>query len=152
MFKQKPFIFSLFVLVFIIALHLVGSYYSWYWLYPRFDIVVHVFSGLWVGLIFLWLASVFGQVNSLKEYKAKSFLIAFIPAIIFGVAWELLEVFNQITFTDAVGYGLDTAGDIFNAGLGGILAYLYFIKKTKCSDKACDAIHPFYNQTGVIKN
>ncbi len=130
---------------------MVGSYYSWYWSYSWFDIVVHIFSGLWVGLIILWLASIFDQINSLKEYKVKSFLIAIISAIIFGVAWELLEVFNQITFTDMRGYGLDTAGDILNAGLGGVLAYLYFIKKTKCSATSSEVLHPFYNQIGLIK-
>jgi hypothetical protein len=65
-FKQKPFPFSLLVLVGLAFLHWVGSAYSLYWLYSWFEVLVHIVSGLWIGSIILWLASVFGQVNSLK--------------------------------------------------------------------------------------
>jgi len=152
MLKQKPFPFSVLILVILVFFHSVGSYYSWYWVYPRFDIIVHIFSGLWVALVLLWLASQLGQINSLKEYKLRSFLIAFISAILIGVIWELVENFSQSTFTQAGGYRLDTAFDIFNDGLGGILAYLYFIKKRRNKDKNMETVHPFYNQLGVIKS
>ena len=140
------------VLGVLLVLHSVGSYYSLYWVYSWFDIVVHIVAGLWIGLVFLWLASVFGQVNSLKEYKAKSFLIAFVSAIFVGIVWELLENFFQVTFTKASGYSLNTAMDIFNDGVGGLLAYLYFVRRRRCSEKAAEVLHPFYNQTGIIKN
>ncbi len=152
MFKQKPFYFSLVVLIILITLHAVGSYYSWYWVYSWFDVVVHIVSGLWVSLVMLWLASVLGQINSLKEYKVKSFLIAFLSAVLFGVVWEIFENISQTTFTNASGYSLNTAMDILNDGLGGILAYLYFIRRRKCADNSCDILHPFYNQTGIIKS
>jgi len=152
MFKQKPFPASIVVLVILIAIHYVGSYYSLYWYYSWFDTLVHVFSGLWIALVLLWLASFFGQMNSLYDYKVKSFLIAFIGAIIIGVVWELLENFSQVTYTSANGYYLDTAGDILNDALGGILAYLYFIKSRRCAIQVSDNLHPFYNQTGIIKN
>lgn len=152
MFKQKPFIFSLIVLFTLITLHSVGSYYSWYWVYPQFDVLVHLVSGLWIGLIILWLASCFGQVNSLKEYKVKSFLIAFISALFIGIIWEVLENITQITFVDAHGYALNTTKDIIADGLGGILAYMYFTKRKKSVSDAVNVLHPFYNQTGIIKN
>jgi hypothetical protein len=152
MFKQKPFYFSLVALIILITLHAVGSYYSWYWVYSWFDVVVHIVSGLWVSLVMLWLASVLGQINSLKEYKVKSFLIAFLSAVLFGVVWEIFENISQTTFTNASGYSLNTAMDILNDGLGGVLAYLYFIRRRKCVDKSTDILHPFYNQTGIIKS
>lgn len=132
--------------------HTVGSYLSWYWQYPWFDIVVHILSGLWVSLVILWLASVFGQINSLKEYKVKSFLIAFISAVLIGVIWELVENYYQLTFIRAQNYGLNTAADIINDALGGVLAYLYFVRRRKCVDKTAEILHPFYNQTGLIKS
>ena len=149
MFKQKPFPFSMLVLVILIALHYAGSYYSWYWKFSFFDIIVHIFSGLWVALVLLWLASYVGQVSSLKEYKIRSFLIAFISAVLIGIVWELAEVWGHATSTNTNGYALDTAMDIMNDAVGGILAYLYFIRSRKCEDKSCDVLHPFYNQIGL---
>jgi hypothetical protein len=150
-FKQKPFPFSFLILGFLIILHSAGSYYSWYWQYSWFDFVVHAVSGLWAAMLILWLASVFGQINSLKEYKIKTFLIAFISAILIGIVWELVENYTQITFTQASGYGLDTTLDIISDSIGGILAYFYFIRRRRCEDKSCEILHPFYNQTGLIK-
>ncbi len=152
MFKQKPFPFSLLVLMILIILHWVGSHFSLYWRFSWFEIIIHILSGLWVGLIILWLSSILGQINSLKEYRVKSFLIAFLSAIFIGVVWELIENFAQITFINDKGYGLNTAFDILNDGLGGIIAYLYFIKRRKCLDNTSDILHPFYNQTGIIKS
>ena len=150
-FKQKPFPFSFLVLAILIALHLVGSYYSLYWKFDWYDSVVHIISGLWAALLILWLCSVLGQINSLKEYKTKALLIAFISAVLIGIIWELVENYYQVTYTSAGSYYLDTAMDLLNDGLGGIMAYLYFIRRRKCEDKACDILHPFYNQTGIIK-
>ena len=152
MFKQKPFPFSFLVLAVLIALHSVGSYYSLYWRFSWYDSVVHIISGLWVALLILWLASVLGQVNSLKEYKLKSFLIAVIAAVLIGIVWELVENYYQVTYTNVGGYYLDTAMDLLSDGLGGVLAYLYFIRRRRCEDSSCDILHPFYNQTGLIKN
>ncbi len=148
-FKQKPFPFSLFVGIILIALHSVGSYYSWYWVYPWYDVVVHIVSGLWIALMFLWLAAIFGQINSLKEYRVKGLLIALVSAVLVGVAWEVIENLSKISSVSADGYSLNTALDIFNDALGGLLAYLYFVKRRKCADNTCDVVHPFYNQTGL---
>lgn len=152
MFKQKPFPASLSVLVVLIFLHSAGSYFSWYWMYPWFDIVVHVLSGLWIALLVLWLASIFGQINSLKEYKIKSFLLAFVFAVLFGVVWELVENFGQITSVNADLYSWNTASDIISDAFGGILAYVYFIQHRKSESGVADILHPFYNQTGLTKN
>ena len=151
MFKQKPFIFSLPILLLLIILHAVGSYYSLYWVYSWFDFVVHFVAGLWVGLLILWLASILGQINSLKEYKAKSFLIAVISAVLIGVIWEILENVTQVTSINASNYSLNTALDIAFDGLGGILAYLYFIRRKKSARDTREVMHPFYNQTGIMK-
>jgi len=151
MFKQKPFIFSFLILLVLIALHYFGSYYSLYWKFGWFDSVVHIFSGLWAALLILWLCSILQQINSLKEYKAKAFLVAFVSAVLIGIIWELVENFYQVTYTSFDGYYLDTAMDILNDGLGGVLAFLYFIRRRRCEDKSCEILHPFYNQTGLIK-
>ncbi len=152
MFKQKPFIASIIIGLLLISLHTIGSYLSWYWKYPFFDILVHLVGGMWIAFIFLWLAICFGQIKDLKEYKVKSFLIAFISAILVGVMWEIFENLFQITYVDMAGYYLDTAIDILNSGLGGILAYIYFVKKRRCFDHSCEVLHPFHDQIGLIEN
>jgi len=151
MFRQKPFIFSLFLLFVLISLHLVASYFSWYWLFPQLDIIVHILSGLWIASVALWLASIFEQINSLKNYKRKSFLIAVISALLFGVIWELVENFSRITFIDLVGYRFDTILDILSDGLGGILAYLYFTRSKKCFNNTYEVLFPSNNQAEIIK-
>lgn len=140
------------VLVILIILHILGSYYSWYWTYPWFDIVVHIISGLWVALVCLWLATRLGEINSLKEYKIKSFLIAAISALLIGVVWELFENIAQITSTNVNGYGLDTAFDLISDVIGGILAYLYFIKRRRNLPDMVETLHPFYNKVDVAHN
>ena len=152
MFKQKPFPLSVLALIVLIALHLGGSFYSLYWVYPGFDIVVHIVSGFWVALIFLWLALIWGQMQSLSDYQIKSLLIALVSALFVGVVWELVENFSQVTFTKSIGYSFNTALDLFNDGLGGLLAYLYFVRRKKCTGRACDILHPLNRQVEAIRN
>lgn len=132
-YKQKPLPFSFLVLLILILLHIVGSYYYWYWQYSGFDTIVHIFSGLWVALVIIWLAVIFGQINSLKEYKVKIFLIALVSALLFGVIWELLENISRVISVNSKIYNLNTAKDIISDGVGGVFAYLYFIRKKKCA-------------------
>lgn len=147
MYKLKPFPFSFLVLGLLIILHTVGSYLFWYWAYPGYDILVHIVSGLWVALVILWLAIVLGQINSLREYKIKTFLIAFVSAILVGVVWELVENLSQVTFVNAAGYYLNTAIDIVSDGAGGILAYLYFIQRKKGERSNRSLLPTIFDQT-----
>lgn len=152
MFKQKPFPFSVVVLVILIALHITASYFSLYWRFPWFEIIVHILAGVWIGSIFLWLASFLNQINSLREYKTKSFLIALVSSALVGVIWELVENFGQLSFVNFSGYELNTALDLLNDIIGGSLAYLYFIRRTKTVVKTEENLHPFYNKIGTIND
>ncbi len=151
-FKQKPFPFSMLILVILVLLHVFGSRYSLYWTYPGFDILVHVFAGLWISLLVLWLVSIFGQINSLKEYKIRTFLTALFTAVLFGIIWEVVENISKITFVTADLYSQNTALDITSDAFGGILAYLYFIRKKRQNCDKEEVLHSFYNKTGIIKN
>ncbi len=153
MFKIKPFPFSVIVLVILITLHLLGSHLSWYWFFPWFDMPVHAISGLWVALVFLWLAAVTGELRSLKDYKIKAFLVALVSAAFVGVAWELVENLTQITQVRSPDYGINTTKDILSDCFGGILAFWYFIQVKRSTQKDdYYSLHPFYDQTGIIKH
>lgn len=162
MFKQKPFPFSILALIILVTLHLFGSYFSWYWNLtyrdffgfdiPFYDIIIHLLAGFWIALVMLWLASILGLMKSLIGYKTKSFFIAVISAIILGIGWELVENYYQVTTAEAVGYVFNTTLDIICDAFGGLLAFLYFVKKSKQIKHDTEVLHPFYNQTGIIKN
>jgi hypothetical protein len=143
MFKQTPFPFSILILAILITFYSAGSYFSLYWFFPQFDLLLHILAGLWIALVILWLAASFGQVNSMKEYKAKSFLIAFISAVLLGIVWELLENIFQLSSVNTPNYALDTSIDIFTDAFGGVLAYLYFVQRKRNKVKIIEVIHPF---------
>ena len=108
MFKQIPFPFSILVLAVLITFYSVGSQLSFYWFYPQFDLLLHTLAGLWIALVILWLAASFGQISSIKEYKVKSFLVAFVSAVLVGIIWELLENLFQLSFVNSPNYGFKT--------------------------------------------
>ena len=151
MFKQIPFPFSVLVLAVLITFYSVGSQLSFYWFYPQFDLLLHTLAGLWIALVILWLAASFGQINSMKEYKVKSFLIAFVSAVLIGIIWELLENLFQLSSINSPNYSFNTAMDIFTDALGGALAYLYFVQRKRNTNKAAEVMHPLFDQIGVKK-
>jgi hypothetical protein len=110
---------------------------------------------MWVSLVILWLASSFNQISSMIEYKTKSLLIALIAATIFGLAWEIMENLARITFVLDLGYGFDTAMDLFNDVIGGVLAYLYFVRKKIIGSHNLDSgehLNAFYNKVGTVNH
>lgn len=150
--KQKPLPFSFLVLFCLLAIHFMSSYFSWYWTFPWLDMLVHILSGLWVALVVLWVASVFNQVNSLKEYRIKVFLVSLVAATLFGVIWELIENFGQFISVGAPSYSWNTATDILGDIVGGIMASVYFTWSKIKIDKTGEILHPLYNQIGLLKN
>ena len=137
--KMRAFWESFFVLILIVVLHFLGSYFNWYWTYKWFDIPMHFLGGLWVALTALWIFCYFGHISSIINYKTKIFFIVFLAIFIIGISWEIFELVGKITFMDDVGYWTDTFGDLFNDFLGGMVAYFYFIRRRKCSNESvCD--------------
>ena len=147
MFKQTPFPFSVLILAILITFYSVGSSFSLYWFYPQFDLLLHTLAGLWIALVLLWLAAFFGQISSMKDYKLKSFLIAFVSAVLLGIIWEILENIFQLSSVNSSNYTFNTAVDVFMDALGGALAYLYFVQRKRNTDKTPDVIHPFFDKT-----
>jgi hypothetical protein len=150
MFRQRPFPFSVLILAVLITFYSVGSEFSLYWFYPQFDFFLHILSGLWIALIILWLAVAFGQMSSLKDYRLKSFLIAFVSAVFLGVVWELIENTFQLSSVFSSNYSFDTSTDIFTDALGGSIAYIYFVQKKRNFNKPAEVINISSNR-GEIK-
>ena len=101
-------------------LHTMAVYYSLYWNYLWFDILMHVLGGLTFGF---WAGAV-----SLRMHFTPARAILFTAAVVFfvSVAWEIFEFISGFTTLER-GFWLDTAGDIFFAIVGAVLAYLLFL-------------------------
>ncbi len=91
------------------------------------------------------------------EYKTKSLLIALVASALFGILWELAENLTGTTFINDAGYGLNTATDLLCDVIGGIIAYMYFIKRKSNKNvihqpiMVDDAIS-VYNKIGLINH
>lgn len=140
MIKLRAFWESFIVLILISILHFAGSNLNWYWTYKWFDIPMHFLGGLWVALTALWIFCYFGYTNSITNYKFRTFFVVLFTVLIVGVSWEIFEVFGKMTFINDVGYWFDTTKDLTNDFIGGIVAYLYFIKGKKSQNDlvVCD--------------
>lgn len=134
MFKQRAFKFSLLILAIIFVFYSVGRSFLEYYYDPQITVLLKGLGGLWISLVLLALAAYFGVFTTLKDYRVKSFLIAFVSATLLGVIWQLVMNFYRLTDVAAVDYNFNTAKDIFINALGGALAHFYFVKR-KSGDK-----------------
>ena len=128
------FYFSLFVAFFIITVNYYANFYQVYWIFPWFDIPMHILGGVMVGL--------FAQtaMDKLDRHKInkKRFMLAVSAALIVGVLWELAEWHYGVT--DGLGpvSRLDTIKDIMDDIIGGALSiwvWGFLFNKTKIHDK-----------------
>jgi len=93
MFKQRPFPFSIIVLVAFLGFHIAGSYLNLYWIYRWFDMPVHFLGGLWLSLMVLWVMIAFGQIKSITDYKIKSLAVVLIVTGAAAFFWEAYEIY-----------------------------------------------------------
>lgn len=105
-----------------------GSALHVYWIFPAWDTLVHVDSGVmlaWLGMLAVRRA----------EQRAGSPLpvwfglcVAQMTAMAFAAAWELCEWGSDLIIGTAAQHGLsDTMEDIFAGTFGGILAIVLFM-------------------------
>ena len=115
-----------------LVLHYLGMKFHLYWIYRWYDIPLHLLGGFWLSLLGLWISVRFGHIDSIVGYKSKALIIAVISAFVIGIAWEIFELIAGLTSLNESGYLKDFSGDVFFTFLGGVIAYLYFIKRRAC--------------------
>lgn len=113
-----------FLMFFLFLANTVAIKLNWYSLIWYFDIIMHILSGLWVGMFFLY---VFERKES-RPLDVAMFLKVFFATLAIGLLWEVYEFYlyqylSQIPF-DSV----DTVADLFNDVLGSSIAFFYFSK------------------------
>lgn len=134
-------LFILFLLIFIVAVHILAMANFWYWTVPWLDIPMHFLGGFWVAALFFWL---FSKKLS-QEYKkilGGNFLILLILCLGFVslvcVLWEFYEfsydhyIFSKNSLLLAQGDVTDTMTDLLMDLIGGfVVVLLYKIKREK---------------------
>jgi len=139
--------FSLFVAFCIIAVNYYANIYDVYWLFPGFDIPMHILGGFMVGLFTLTgldhikgskKLSIISENFKFIKNKALTVLLA---TIIVGVVWESIEYCFGLTDGLGAVSRFDTIKDLIDDIIGGVLSIWFWdfifnkTKITKTHDK-----------------
>jgi len=92
-------------------------FFSVWWL----DILMHFLGGVWAGYAVIWVSRRIGL--------RLSFMHIVILVLAIGVAWELFEYMNDLTYSSFMSYPKDTVKDIVVDVVGGIAAYRSISKR-----------------------
>ena len=138
--------FSLFVAFVIIVVNYYANFYQIYWLFPWFDIPMHISGGFMVALFAQTSMDYFIETNYLSRvvnflnFNKKRIFWTMFSVILVGVVWEGVEWFFGVT--DGLGpiSRLDTIKDVIDDIIGGVLGIwfwnsLFNKKYTKINDK-----------------
>lgn len=117
--SRQRFYLSLAFAGFVILLHVIATELYLYWTYRGVDIPMHILGGIMAGL-FTYL---FLRVAGFSE-RTRSVLLG---VLVVGVAWEVLELIYKVEPL-TVRYWIDTAKDLVNDTIGGIIS-IYIWKK-----------------------
>jgi len=128
MLQKKLLTISFFTILFIAILHISALQLHWYFTHRWIDIVIHIIGGFWVALTTIWLMARFKHIETIEGYKRKTLLIILFVVAIVSIAWELFELLSGNTFLHTSNFWTDSASDVINNFLGGMIAYLYCIK------------------------
>jgi fatty-acid desaturase len=107
-------LFLLSALVFAVT-HLIATAGSLYWYYSWFDILMHFWGGLLIGLG----VHAVCRLKSVSVHPTLTVVLVTITAAV--VSWELFEWFTGLY--NPVQYALDTAQDVLLGFSGGLLTH-----------------------------
>ena len=117
------------ILLYIIAtLHIAALYFSWYWEFWWYDIMMHFLGGFWLfGMGFLLLF-----FSKTKRPHLSIYGCAFALLLIIGMLWELFEFSLDTLVVFQSNDLVDTVSDIGMDIAGGLVAFLV-VKNVKHS-------------------
>jgi len=95
--------------VILLGIHLEALVHYWYWVYPNFDIPMHILGGIALGAFLIALG-----VRRWWVYAA------YMVAIVVG--WEIFEYMFGLS-THQPHYWRDTVDDMFNGLVGSAITY-----------------------------
>lgn len=103
------------------VLHMMGSYFYFYWTMRWFDDVAHFLGGLSVGFFSLWVLFVSGIFGKHQPTKRQIFFSSIICGMFVGIGWEIFEYVYHIA--NPIGsYQVDTTFDLLADFVGAAVA------------------------------
>lgn len=121
-------------LIAILTVHVLATYYYWYWLIWWLDIPMHLAGGFLIAVSVIWhLDKNRKEFLSVLGFLEQFFIVLSIVALI-GIFWEFYEFFYDIFFKNQLGFysvqlgALDTVKDLADDLLGATMAFLIFRK------------------------
>ena len=93
---------------------------GWFWVYPWFDIPLHMLGGL---MIALWAA---GGALERKMSPQSGILYIFFIVFTVGILWEVFEYITELT-VGPERYIIDTIADLVNDCIGGFISVMLYL-------------------------
>jgi len=114
--RKNSLLYTAFALIALLGIvHIIAETFYLYWTLWWFDNVSHFLGGLALGVFIVWF------LNPEKRSPG-SFLTVLACLLALGVAWEIFEYINDLSYS-IEGYALDTTTDLIMDALGATLAY-----------------------------
>lgn len=125
---------AFFIIGIVLFLHAIGLVFHLYWLFPWYDIPLHIGGGIAMGAVglALWHQGIDRVTfkkrleRHLSPWLIPLFVIGFVAII--GIVWEMHEYLLDIAIGGIArqpGVG-DTMADFFNDLAGGLIAVTFF--------------------------
>lgn len=130
--KQKFFkSFSLW-LFFVFILNSLANFFFWYSSIKEFDMLMHFLGGFTASLFSFWLIYKKCVLWIEEGRTSKAFRVVILMVVIVALLWEIMEFTVQGFFDVKVLASLpDSFSDIAFGTLGGIIGFMYLIRKYK---------------------
>ncbi len=126
--KLRKILFGLLVLI--LVLYLLDAKFYLTWTIWWYDIILHLLSGVAVGLIILLLFQKIFSVGMWSIYRTVAIVV--LGTLVVGIFWEIYEVyFGMVSSFYTAEYISDTASDLVFDVLGGLFVGLYTKKYGK---------------------
>lgn len=117
---MRIYISALIVSILIFIAHYFGIHLNWYVTLFGYDSIVHALGGAAIALCVLISRSFLPRRYSHSLQKLSSVIIG---VVIIGIAWELFEIFYDLSVQPGQPYWPDTIKDIIMDVIGGWVAY-----------------------------
>ncbi len=113
----------------IAALHIGATVFSLYWTLWWYDWILHLLGGIFLALLVFWVRFLSGYLPAPSPPPAQR-IFAFILfwTLLFGIGWEMFERLLGHTWS-IEGYWLDTAIDLALDFTGGLVGFLFVVRR-----------------------
>lgn len=121
------------LLITVLTVHVLATYYYWYWRIWWLDMPMHLVGGIIIGMLALWyLKQNKKELLPALGFFDQLFLVLGASALV-GVFWEFYEFFldmfvlkSQLAFYMTQLGAVDTVKDLANDLFGAAIAFLIF--------------------------